>query len=113
MLIKAGKEENFVVLDGPACGEPELLLTISGFEVEEPGLRVKGAVPEVVKERSMHPVRTRFGHNVHHGPAGTSQFRAVGIRRNTELLHDFVAELVRCAVTAARLGKRRRYCCRC
>ena len=69
-------------------------------------MAAKRAVAEEVEIGSVQVIGTRFGDHVHHRAAGASQFGAVGVRGDAELLHHFVGELVGRAIAAAGLSEK-------
>ena len=105
VLVEAGKEECAVAAHWAAEGEAELLLLIVGLEVHEGMLGGERAVAHVIEIGSVKTVGPGFGDHIHHRAAGASQFGAVGIGGNAELLHHFVGKLIGRAVAAASLAE--------
>src|SRR5581483_1752811 len=103
MLVESAKEKCFIAVDRSAYGESELLLPVCRLEVHERMLRVQSAVADEVERRTMQTVRTGLCHYVNYRSACASEFRAIGVRRNPELLHHFIRELVGCAIASTGL----------
>src|SRR5271166_1852037 len=107
MLVKAGIEEYPVLANRSPQSAAELLLAIIGLGGGIRLLSVEGTVAEVIERGAMPLVAARLGHYVEYGAASPAEFGAVGVRRYTELLDDFVAELIRGTIAAPRLGVKR------
>ena len=107
VLIEPAKKKDAVVVNRTAQSEAELLLLGVGLEIERGLCRPERAVSNEIKIGSMELVRSRFCDHVDHRASGPSKFRAIGIRRDPELLDDFFGELIRSAIAAARLGEER------
>src|SRR4051812_18395491 len=98
-LIESREVKDLVVLDGAAQGGAELVLPVRIFFAHE---RMRGgyaAIPQVIEQAAMCDVRPTLGHYIDHRTASAAKLRAIRIRRNTELLHYFIAEVVWSAVT--------------
>ena len=105
VLIESGEEEDFVFLERTADGASALLLAAVGLEGHKGIGGAESAVADVIEAGAVPVIGAGFGDDVDDGAAGASQFGAVGIGGDAELLHDFVGELIRRAIEAAGLGE--------
>src|SRR5262245_7037621 len=90
------EEEEPVFLDGPSQRAPELIPAKRGNVrrlVIEVILRVEYAVAQKFKHRTMRRVRARSAHRIDHG-AGSSEFSAVGVGQDAELLNRLDSERI-------------------
>jgi hypothetical protein len=94
VLVESAKDKDAVVVNRTTQGESELLLLGVWLEIESGLGGSERAVSNEIKIGSMKLVRSRFRDHVDHCTSGSSKFRTVGIRRDSELLDDFFGELV-------------------
>src|SRR5262245_35832313 len=90
------KEEKLVSLDWPTERASELIPAKRGNvrrRIVEVILRVENAVAKEFKRRTVQRVRARPAHRVDHG-AGSSEFSAVGVSQDAELLNRLDSERV-------------------
>ena len=104
MLVKACIEEHAVSANRSPQSAAELLLAIAGLAGGERLLGIERTVAQIVERAAMPFVVARLGYHVENPAARPAEFGTVGVRRDPELLDDFVAELIRRAITSARLG---------
>src|SRR5271157_2343716 len=107
MLVKACIEKNTVSANRSPQGAAELQLAIIRLAGGERLLSVEVAVAEVIERAAMPIVAAGLGHHVEHPTASPAEFGTVGVRRDAELLDDFIAELIRRAITSSRLRVKR------
>ena len=107
VLIEPGKEENLVSLDRAAECASDLLLAAVRFEREEREARPERTIAQIVKPGAVKMIGSRFGDDVYDGSPCPALFRAVGVGRYPEFLHDLGRELIRSTITAASLGEER------
>src|SRR6185437_3341197 len=91
----------------PAQRESELLLLVIRFDVQFRVARVEGAIAQVIKSCAVKLVGPRFGDHVDYRASSPARLRRSRIRRDPELLNDFIRKLVRCPVAATCLSKER------
>src|SRR5262245_5367718 len=94
--FEIAKEEQLVSLDWPSQRASELI-PVKRRNVRrriiEVILRVENAVAQKIKRRAMQRVRARSANRVDHG-AGSSEFSAVGVGQDAELLNRLDPESV-------------------
>jgi len=90
VLIVSGEEEDAVGLDGAAESSSELLLAIGRLESKSGLLRVEEAVADEIEAGPVKVIGTGLGNDVHDGTTGSAEFGAISVRRNAELLHNFI-----------------------
>src|SRR5579872_1086436 len=94
VLVESAKEKCSVVADRTTQREAELLLLRVWLEIQERLHRSECTVSNEIKIGSVDLIRSRFRDYVDHRASGPSQLRSIGIRRDSELLHNFVRELI-------------------
>jgi len=72
VLVESGKDEGAVLPNGPADGQPELVLPVRRLEVQKAVPRVHPAVAQVVERSAVPVVRARLGDHIDHRTAGPS-----------------------------------------
>ena len=103
VLVEASEEKCFVFADRSAKRESELLLPVRRLERNQWRACIESAVPQIIKAAAMQMIAARFRHHIHYCGTRSRQLRTIGVGRNGELLHDFVAELIGRPVAPARL----------
>src|SRR4051812_4970713 len=79
MLVKSGKKENFVELDGAADGASDLLLPVMRLEGEKRIAGAEGTIAQVVKRSAMQVVGAGFRDHVYHRASRAALLRSIGI----------------------------------
>src|SRR5215510_2551180 len=94
--FEIAKEEQLVSLDWPSQRASELI-PVKRRNVRrriiEVILRIENAVAQKFKRRTMRRVRARSAHRIDHG-AGSSEFSAVGVGQDAELLNRLDSERI-------------------
>src|SRR5271165_1131659 len=87
--------------DRATHGEAELLLLRARLEIQQRLGGSKCAIANEIEIASVELIGAGFRDHVDDRASGSSQFCAVGVRGDPELLHNFIRELVRSAIAAA------------
>src|SRR5438105_12641337 len=105
VLVKSGKEESTIAANRAAERHAKLLLLVMRLEVHEGIAGRETAVSQVVEIGSMNLIRAGFCHHIDYCAAGAPYLCAIGIRGDSELLHNLIRELVRGTIPSTRLRK--------